>query len=109
MCGEMRRCASRMAWRSGPDGKEVAGVFTGRPSNVVHYGTACPDLGHAVEKMRIFLAFPLHRARIAFTPSYFKTARISTSGEETMSSSERRIDPRVNVRVPLRFRVLNSA
>ena len=25
-----------------------------------------------------------------------------------MSSSERRIDPRVNVRVPLRFRVLNS-
>jgi hypothetical protein len=25
-----------------------------------------------------------------------------------MSSSERRIDPRVNVRVPLRFRILNS-
>jgi PilZ domain len=29
------------------------------------------------------------------------------SGEETMSSSERRVDPRVNIRVPLRFRALN--
>jgi hypothetical protein len=37
-------------------------------------------------------------------PRAFKPA----SGEETMSSSERRIDTRVNVCVPLRFRVLNN-
>jgi hypothetical protein len=40
-------------------------------------------------------------------PKNRKSARIFTSGEETMSSGERRIDMRVNVRVPLRFRILN--
>jgi hypothetical protein len=65
-------------------------------------------LGHARENKCIFLAFPMRGARIGLTPSKPKTARLLASGEESMSPSERRIDMRVNVRVPLRFRILNS-
>ena len=58
------------------------------------------------------IAFLLHSACMALEslspPSHLKTARFPASGEEIMSSSERRIDPRVNVRVPLRFRILNN-
>jgi PilZ domain len=60
---------------------------------------------------RILLAIPPRAARIDSSPSYFNlksTARIPASGEETMSSNERRIDTRVNIRVPLRFRSLNA-
>jgi hypothetical protein len=59
-------------------------------------------------------AFPLLRLfaalKLVLPPSYFEKPRalIPASGEETMSSSERRLDTRVNIRVPLRFRVLNN-
>jgi PilZ domain-containing protein len=75
-----------------------------------HYGTTCPGVVHVPQNMRIFLASISRRARIGFTPFLLLKPRAfkPASGEETMSSSERRIDTRVNVRVPLRFRVLNN-
>jgi hypothetical protein len=33
-----------------------------------HYGTTCPGAVHVRQKMRIFLASGLRRARIDFTP-----------------------------------------
>src|SRR5271170_5992494 len=73
-----------------------------------HYGTACVRSDHASQKARIALAFPSLESRMLVTPSYFKTARVPASGEETMSSRERRVDTRVNIRVPLRFRSLTN-
>src|ERR1700730_10796957 len=98
----MRRCASRMASRLGPAGRGVAEVFTGRLLNVVHYGTKCSGLGHAREKMRIVLVFATHDAKIAVTPFLILSAGIPAGGGETMNSRERRIDTRVNIRLPLR-------
>ena len=44
-----------------------------------HYGTTCPGVVHVPQKMRIFLASILRRARIGFTPFLLlKTARIQT-------------------------------
>jgi hypothetical protein len=67
--------------------------------------------------MRIFLASVSHRARIGFTPFLIRKPRAfqPASGpagpadrEKKMTSRERRIDTRVNVRVPLQFRALNN-
>jgi PilZ domain len=83
-------------------------MFTGRLLDVMHYGTACPVLDHALENRCIDLVFIMDSIKIAVTPSNQETARLPASGEETMSSHDRRYDPRVNVRMPLRFRILNS-
>jgi hypothetical protein len=74
----------------------------------MHYGTACPVLVHPSKNKHIYLAVHLRGPRIDLTPSKLKTVRDSASGEESMSPNERRIDQRVNVRVPLRFRILNG-
>jgi hypothetical protein len=58
--------------------------------------------------MRIVLVFATHDARIAVTPFLILSAGIPAGGEETMNSRERRIDTRVNIRMPLRFRTLDT-
>jgi hypothetical protein len=74
-------------------------------------------LEQAYQTMLIFLASGSHASKIELTPFllYDRVALIpacgsaaSAGGEESMSSSERRLDTRVSVRVPLRFRVLNN-
>jgi hypothetical protein len=82
-------------------------------------------LEQASQKALISLAPRERGARIDLTPSYFlrnnnrahgscrQAGRVRARGSQTkkggtMSSSERRLDTRVNIRVPLRFRVLNN-
>jgi hypothetical protein len=45
----------------------------------LHYGTACPGMGHGSENVRISLAIDIRGVKIAITPSYFITARILSS------------------------------
>ena len=75
---------------------------------LVHYGTERFSLGLASERMCIVLVFPACGARIVFTPFLILSAHVPVPGEEIVTFSERRVDTRVKIRVPLRFRALNS-
>lgn len=88
-------------------------------SGTAHYGTSRPGLGQASRRVRIFLVSGARHAKIDINPFLIQIKEPRASGpasgpapaagkEETMNSSERRIDTRVNIRVPLRFRVLND-
>jgi hypothetical protein len=39
-----------------------------KPLRKAHYGTTCPRMVHALQKMRIFLASVAPRDKIDFTP-----------------------------------------
>jgi hypothetical protein len=60
-------------------------------------------------KLVEFLLLPACRGlESCLPPSNFENRAHPASGEEIMSSSERRIDTRVNIAVPVRFRALNN-
>jgi hypothetical protein len=60
--------------------------------------------------MRNSLALQLRGVKLSFTPFLISKPRahFPAGGEDTMNSRERRIDTRVNIKVPFRFRVLNN-
>ena len=75
-----------------------------------HYGTACLATDHVPRNTRDLLALYLRGAKIAITPLLLSKPRahIPAGGEATMNARERRIDTRVNIWMPFRFRVLNT-
>src|SRR6202140_507206 len=103
----MRRCASCISWRLGPAKEEVVESLNEKTLRRGIMAQLVSSWTMPHKKFAIFL-HSLRSSLESNLPLSKLNPRAAASGKEAMSSSERRVDTRVNVRVPLRFRALNN-